>query len=324
MAKEEKNNEQPEEPDLPIGPLDVRQIIADMGVRPYLASMAVPTLFLTPGESDPSSQPVMVVVQGIQKCLNELGFTVPRNGLMNAATQSAIQQVAGRNWPAVPWMHIYKLCRRNKRWNLKPMKQVNWKQTQRTAIGEPISLGASVSPLDAAIIYTIPSTSIDCVGGGSSEYCFGKSPTVTTKFKQLQTVLGVAIDGKIGPKTAAAAARKAKELFLDRYSRKLTADEANHLQGVYSAWEKYQRPFVVAASADKTAIIIRKYLGTAGQAVASVKSLVSSMSPDAGSAGTSLVGSGIMNFLTSGYGMVAAAGIGVAAFFIFKPKKKRR
>lgn len=322
MAKEEKKNGQPEEPEFPIGPLDVRQVIADMGVRPYLASVAIPTLFLTPGESDPSSQPVMIIVQGIQKCLNELGFTVPRNGLMNAATQSAIAQVAGRNWPAVPWMHIYKICRRNKRWNLKPMKQINWKQTQRTAIGEPISLGATVSPVDAAIIYTIPSTSIDCVGGGSAEYCFGKSPAVTTKFKQLQTVLGVAIDGKIGPKTAAAAAAKAKELFLDRYSRKLTPDESAHLLNVYLAWEKYQRPFVVAASADKTAIIIRKYLGVIGAAVSSVKSLVSA--PDAGSAGTSTMGSGIMNFLTSGYGMVAAAGLGVAAFFVFKPKKKRR
>jgi hypothetical protein len=244
-------------PHVEIGPMPIRDILADMGVPPPLATMATPALFFTPGESDPASQNTMVIVQGVQKCLVRMGYQLKRNGLMDAGTQNAIAEVAGRNWAAMPWNYIYTLCRMAGAQRARPKSQVNWKQEQPTAIGE--ALGEVLTPTDALIPYTLPSTAIECVGSGSSEYCYGKTSAVTTAFKQLQGVLGVTTDGKIGPVTASNAASKARTLWYQRAELKMPVVDSDHLAQVYQAWEKYRRPFVVAASANKTASLISKY-----------------------------------------------------------------
>lgn len=301
-----------------VSPTDIRGMVADMGINPSFATMVTPNLFFTPGESDPSAQNTMVIVQGIQKCLNDLGYNIPRNGLMTPATQNAIAQVVGRNWTVVPWLHVYKVCKRAKKWGLKPDKPIEeWRQEQATHIGEPISLGATVSPIDAVIPYTLPSTAIDCVGAGTAEYCYGKTSAVTAAFKKLQATVGVAQDGRIGPVTAAATAGKAKELFLDRYNRQLTADEAKHLSEVNAAWEKYRRPFVVAASADKTAAIISKYLGMASRLLSAVTSFFKSeeaVTPPPSAVDVTQAGFGT--------GTLAVIGLGALAAWHFLGRKK--
>lgn len=321
----EKDKDQEKDPaaalmDTNFGPVDVRTVLSDMGVRPYLASMAAPTLFLTPGESDPAAQNTMVVVQGIQKCLNELGYNLPRNGLMNAATQNAIAGLVGRNWPAVPWMHLYKVCKRAKIWGLKPKRQITWKQTQATAIGEIIGLGALGVPVDASIPYTIPSTAIDCTGAGSLEYCFGKTSQATTAFRTLQSVLGVTVDGKIGPKTATKAVERARELWYARIAKKIPPADANHLAALAAAWDKYPRPFVVAASADRTAAVLKRYRSAGQAAVDKVKSILSTWTTPSSEEPTT-----VPTVVTAGggTGLLAIVGIGVLGYLAFAGGKKK-
>lgn len=299
------------------GPVELRYVLADLGVNPSLATMVTPNLFFTPGESDPSAQNTMVIVQGIQKCLNKLGFNLPRNGLMTPATQNAIAQVVGRNWLAVPWLHIYEVLTLAKRRGMKPGKVIpTWKQ-QNTAIGESVSLGATTTPLDQSFPYTIPSTQIDCVGSGTAEYCYGKTAAVTAAFKKLQATVGVAQDGRVGPVTARTAASKAKSLWYDRFNKRVTASEADYLAQVFQAWEKYQRPFVIAASADKMAAILAKYLGMASRLLSAVTAIFTKEEaapppPDAVDVSQAGFGSG----------MFAVVGLGALAAWYFLGKKK--
>jgi hypothetical protein len=293
-----------------LGPMSIRDILSDMGVPPPLASMATPGLFFTPAESDPAAQNTMVIVQGVQKCLNQMGYNVKMNGLMDAGTQNAIAEVAGRNWASMPWNYIYTVCRMAGAQRMRPRSQINWKQSQSTAIGE--ALGATLTPTDALIPYTLPSTSIDCVGSGSSEYCFGKNATVTAAFKSLQTVLGVAVDGKIGPVTASKAAAEARSLWYQRDAKRLTAAEANHLGAVFTAWDKYKRPFVIAASANMTAAILKKYRSVVTSVVSAAKSAVASLT-------TPSVEEAIPTVTQSGFGtgMFAIAGLAILGGLYF-------
>lgn len=298
------------------GPMSVRDILSDMGVPPPLATMATPALFFTPGESDPSSQNTMVIVQGVQKALGRMGYQVKKNGLMDAGTQNAIAQVAGRNWASMPWNYIYTIIRMAGAQRLRPRAQVEWKQKQGTAIGE--ALGDTLSPADAMIVYTLPSTSIDCVGSGSSEYCYGKTSTTMSAFRTLQGVLGVPVDGKIGPITAAKAADKARELWYQRSALRMSSAESDHLGAVYSAWVKYKRPFVVAASADKTAAIIQRYRGSA----ATVKTASSPVAAALTSVVPESVYSGQMLQSGFGTGVFAIAGAAVLGFLYLRSRKK--
>jgi hypothetical protein len=240
-----------------IGPTATRDILADMGVNPTLASVATPMLYWSPAESNSESQMVMVIIQGVQKGLKRLGFPVRTNGRLDAGTQNAIAEVVGRNWASAPWIYIYGKIKEAHEADYGPKPQVNWRQDYSTAVGE--ALGAD-NPTEPALYgSSLNASKIICTGAGSSEYCYSTDLAVSAAFRALQLAVGVSPDGKIGSKTAAATVNKLNDVWLSRFSLGVEPEDADLMAKIINSYNGGKRPYSIAAYANRIAEMLTKY-----------------------------------------------------------------
>lgn len=283
-------------------------MLLEMGVNPQLASMVIPGLYWTPGESDPDSQITMVLVRGVQGALARIGFRTQTNGRLDPATRNAIQEVVGRNWESAPWASVYTRIRSATIDGYRPKQHNLWKQDYTTAIGELVTLGDSVPPKDVSYpgTVTLPLSAIMCTDAGT---CYGTTAAVTGAFKFLQKVVGVGEDGKIGPSTAKEAIGRLQYAFDHRQELKIGAIDV----GVIGVWlgfaRKYgSKPYTVAVYADQIATMLAKYK------VPKVKSGIAKYVPEFLQPSPE-DGGGVTAMLP----LLAVAGI--AAYFIFKGRE---
>jgi hypothetical protein len=82
----------------------VRQVLQRFGVFPDIAIMQ---MFIAPNTTDPDMQSTIAIVQGIQRGLNELGFGLHENGILNAKTAAALDRVCGEGWRMRAWLSAY-------------------------------------------------------------------------------------------------------------------------------------------------------------------------------------------------------------------------
>lgn len=92
-------------------PKTVRDLLLDMGVRHFNATMMVETVFMTPATTEASSAPVMLLVGHIQDALNQMGASPPlvRTGMIDPATAFYLVQIAGPDFLYKSWFDTLNL-----------------------------------------------------------------------------------------------------------------------------------------------------------------------------------------------------------------------
>lgn len=89
-------------------PNDTRQLLTDMGVGHFNATMLIETLSMTPATTESASAPVMLLVGHLQDILNGMGAKVQRSGYIDQRTSAAMTALAGKDWIHRSWQDVCK------------------------------------------------------------------------------------------------------------------------------------------------------------------------------------------------------------------------
>jgi len=86
---------------------NVREMLLVMGTPPYLAEMSIPYVWFTPGTIDPDSQPVMQLIEALQRGIKRLGYPgVKVNGVMDRQTAQALDRISGPEWKSKAFIQL--------------------------------------------------------------------------------------------------------------------------------------------------------------------------------------------------------------------------
>ncbi len=81
-----------------------RDLLTQLGIGGFNATMIIPYMFIAPATTDPKSAQTILLVQYLQRALYGLGATdVPMSGRLDRETAMALLQVAGPNWERMTW-----------------------------------------------------------------------------------------------------------------------------------------------------------------------------------------------------------------------------
>jgi hypothetical protein len=85
----------------------VRNMLLELGVGDFNATMAIPYMFIAPRATDPSAVQLIVVIEQIQQALGAMGAPgIVPNGSMDDATGNALATLLGPEWIAMPYYEI--------------------------------------------------------------------------------------------------------------------------------------------------------------------------------------------------------------------------
>lgn len=91
-------------------PHNSRQLLLDLGVTPFNATMMVQTVMMAPAITEAASAPVMMLVQHIQMVLRRLGAPgVNPTGIVDHATDQAMSRIVGTNWLHRTWFDVIRM-----------------------------------------------------------------------------------------------------------------------------------------------------------------------------------------------------------------------
>jgi hypothetical protein len=85
---------------------DVREMLLSLGVPPFVATMSIPFMWMTPGTTDPDSPSVIEIIRGLQRGIRKLGYRkVFVSGVVDAQTSIALDELSP-NWMSKTWTQI--------------------------------------------------------------------------------------------------------------------------------------------------------------------------------------------------------------------------
>jgi hypothetical protein len=85
---------------------DVREMLLSLGVPPFVATMSIPFMWMTPGATDPDSPSVIEIIRGIQRGIRKLGYRkVFVSGVVDVHTSIALDELSP-NWMSKTWIQI--------------------------------------------------------------------------------------------------------------------------------------------------------------------------------------------------------------------------
>lgn len=81
-----------------------RDLLEAIGVGHFNATMLIQYMMIAPATTDPKSPSVILIVRAVQQTLYQMGATdVADSGRLDAATASALENVAGPDWERMSW-----------------------------------------------------------------------------------------------------------------------------------------------------------------------------------------------------------------------------
>lgn len=92
----------------PYQPLNVRDMLIDLGMGKFNATMPIETMFMAPATTEASSAPVMILVGHLQDNLNAMGANVGHGGYIDQRTYSALAAIAGPKFLEKSWFETVK------------------------------------------------------------------------------------------------------------------------------------------------------------------------------------------------------------------------
>lgn len=86
-----------------------RNLLLQLGVGDFNATMAIPYMFIAPRALDPAMVQMLIVIQEIQKALASMGAQgIQLNGVLDTATGNALATLVGPEWIAMPFYELVK------------------------------------------------------------------------------------------------------------------------------------------------------------------------------------------------------------------------
>lgn len=89
-------------------PKTSRELLLDLGVGQYNATMLVETLMMAPQTTEAAASPTMLLVGHIQDAMNAMGSAITVTGYLDQATAQALAQIAGRDFLRRSWFDVVK------------------------------------------------------------------------------------------------------------------------------------------------------------------------------------------------------------------------
>lgn len=86
---------------------NIREMLKALGSKDFGATLAMPMMFMLPRTTQPMADSTIVIVQGVQRGLNRLGWNVPVDGMMDERTKEGLRRVSGNGWDDKSWVQIY-------------------------------------------------------------------------------------------------------------------------------------------------------------------------------------------------------------------------
>lgn len=115
-------------------PKTSRDLLIDLGVGQYNATMLVETMMMAPATTEAAAAPTMLLVGHIQEKLNEMGAGLVPNGYLDPPTVSALAQLGGRNVLQKSWFEVGKDVMAARQAGLR-LKQRRARPNPKTATG---------------------------------------------------------------------------------------------------------------------------------------------------------------------------------------------
>lgn len=89
-------------------PKTSRQLLLDLGVGQYNATMLVETLMMAPQTTEAAAAPTMLLVGHIQDALNSMGSSIVVTGYLDPPSAQALEQIAGKDFLRRSWFDVVK------------------------------------------------------------------------------------------------------------------------------------------------------------------------------------------------------------------------
>lgn len=89
-------------------PKTSRDLLLDLGVGQYNATMLVETLMMAPATTEASASPTMLLVGAIQDAMNTMGSELVVTGYLDQPTAQALTQIAGAGFMNRSWFDVVK------------------------------------------------------------------------------------------------------------------------------------------------------------------------------------------------------------------------
>lgn len=86
-----------------------RDLLIDLGVGRFNATMLVQTMMMAPATTEAASAPVMLLVQHLQMALADMGAPVKSHGLVDPPTDHAMKRLAGDKWMFRTWFDVTRM-----------------------------------------------------------------------------------------------------------------------------------------------------------------------------------------------------------------------
>jgi hypothetical protein len=125
--------------------LDLRDMLLLAGAGQWAAQMSIPYMNMAPGTTDPYTQGVIQLVQGLQRLLNQQGAKLEVDGGMGADTVAALVPFSGARWYDKSWAQLYADVISGKPWpgyireDRAPVVKLPTATADYVAVGDPIT-----------------------------------------------------------------------------------------------------------------------------------------------------------------------------------------
>lgn len=86
--------------------LNIREMALELGIPRAMVDFVTPYMHFLPRSTDGRHQAIQLIVQGIQRRLNELGYRVRPDGHFGPETARGVMLVSGPGWARKTWMQI--------------------------------------------------------------------------------------------------------------------------------------------------------------------------------------------------------------------------
>lgn len=80
-----------------------RQMLIDLGIGQFNATMVIPYLWIAPAATDPKASQIILIVEKIQRALDRMGANVAITGYVDLPTAKVLSKIAGDRWMTMPW-----------------------------------------------------------------------------------------------------------------------------------------------------------------------------------------------------------------------------
>lgn len=103
--------------------LTLRDLLLNLGIGNFNATMIIQSMFQSPAATDPRSPAILLLVRQIQRTLQAMGAPIRETGMLNLETAAQLQRLMGTGWLNKTWAQVVQgvVAARDARVSLAPM-----------------------------------------------------------------------------------------------------------------------------------------------------------------------------------------------------------